>query len=481
MGMILTGCQLNEPSLIEEGMQDLAVNEVVEVELLSSPNRSDGKMQLFYMNRYETPYLDFNQFLSNFSKLWGEYTKVERDDTTITITYKYQAEQEIYENQIKIDFENSILYMTNLSSIPAKRLKESTPVEVSLKEYGLELYVDENQKLIPLSVCNFFLSQASSSFLLATENQVYRMITGNPSFVELYAQYDKNRPEPNVQLQQETINYLTFLMDTVYGLKEYQQVESYQPIIEELFNQGDYNQSLNQFVVGLNDAHTRIVMAERELYDLNKQILSESDYEENFSNALDRNLCRKQTEPIIDYRDDVIYMDYRSFSTRDEAKYKKVLDEAVGKIIVLDIRCNGGGYIATSMTDLLDYLSNEPITYYLADIQGGLYSITADARESNNKYILLTSPYSLSAANMFTNYFKELELGMVIGEKTGGGSASAQYFALPDGTVIQLSIDLLMVNSKGELIEEGIEPDIPLIFTPDMDLEETLLNIIDQQ
>lgn len=82
---------------------------------------------------------------------------------------------------------------------------------------------------------------------------------------------------------------------------------------------------------------------------------------------------------------------------------------------------------------------------------------------------------------MFTNYFKELELGMIIGEKTGGGSALVQCFALPDGTVIQLSIDLLMVNSKGELIEKGIEPDIPLTFTPDMDLKETLLSIIDQQ
>lgn len=38
-----------------------------------------------------------------------------------------------------------------------------------------------------------------------------------------------------------------------------------------------------------------------------------------------------------------------------------------------------------------------------------------------------------------------------------------------------------MVNSKGELIEEGIDPDIALRFTADMNLKETLLNIIEQQ
>lgn len=476
--VFIAGCQSNE---ITQETKPLAITEMTEVDLISSPNRVDGKIKLYAMNHYETPYLDFNQFLSNFSKMWGDYVKVDRDDTNISITYKYHAEQEIYENKISVDFENSMLYMTNLSSVYAKQIEKPTPVEIDLKEYSLELYVDEQQKLMPLSLCNFFLSQATHmGFLLATDQTLYNVSLYNPVGYEVYTQYEENHFAANEQLQQESVNYLAFLMDNVYGLKEYKEVESYQEILNQQFSAGNYNQNLSDFIVGLDDAHTRIQLSSEELQKLNRQALSQSEYEQNFTKTYERNLCYESNESIVEYRDDVIYMDYRSFTTRDEIKYKNILDESVGKTIIFDIRCNGGG-LMNSMEDLLDYLSNEPLTYYFMDIQGGRYAITVNARETMNDYILLTSSYSVSAANLFASYFKELSLGTIIGEKTGGAAASVRYFALPDGTVISLSIDILMTNSKGEIIEDGIEPDIPIQFTKELNLKDTLLKIIDEQ
>lgn len=480
MGIILTGCQQKTNEVVTS-VEELMINEVVEADFITSPGKVNGKINFYYMNNQATPYLEFNQFLSKFPKLFSENMKVERGETEITVTYKYAFEQGIYEDEFRIDFEQNTLFFSNIEkSFLGERVKEAEPIEINLNEVGIELYVDENNKLLPGYLCDFLMAYYWGQNLYYTSNQMYMISYGSPVYDEMWQQYRENLGEASNEVEQESIHYLTFLMDNFYGLKNYRQVESYQPIISELFSEREYEQNLSQFIVGLNDGHSSIIEGSQALINDYEEALDQSDYNVQVKTAYKNNLCREQKETIVDYREDVIYMDYRTFDSHDETKYKNVLENTSRKTIILDLRCNTGGQFI-NMKDLLDFLSNGLITIYTADTQGGLDETKADNRNSENDYIVLTSALTYSAGNAFANIVKENNLATIIGEKTAGGAAIVGFFGLPDGTQISLSRSRLMVNSQGELIEDGIEPDIPLTFTPEMDIKETLLKIIDQQ
>ncbi|MGL4336947.1 MAG: S41 family peptidase [Turicibacter sp.] len=493
ISVFMSGCQEQELNPLDVVSNALTIEEIVEADMIFSPEKIDGKINFYYLSGKPTPYLDFNQFISKFPKFLGDNLKLERDESSVSLTYKYQDGTVIYTDEIAIDFENETLYFTRPFLAMGIEVEKPTPVTISLQDYEIDLYVDDEIKLMPVYLYSLLLGQYSGDLMLHNKNELYVTNTFNRTFNDLVDQFRTTPGELRLTLDEvlinESFNYLNLLMDHIYGLKGYQNMDSYKELIDQYrndeTNNWNYYERLLHFLMDLNDGHTAMIAPSNLGIYLDNAVLKEieedNEYLSKVRGGYTRNMCeeRASDEVIQTYRDDVIYMDYRSFDTRDEAQYKKVLDEMENKTIILDIRCNGGGFATTSMKDLLDYLSNDPVTIYFGDINNGRYEITTNERESKNDYVLLTSPYSFSSANTFTSAFKEWNLGTIVGETTGGGTATVAPYVLPDGTIIYLSNSILMINSKGELIEEGIQPDIELIFTPDMDLKVTLLDMID--
>ncbi|CRH57018.1 carboxy-terminal protease [Chlamydia trachomatis] len=121
------------------------------------------------------------------------------------------------------------------------------------------------------------------------------------------------------------------------------------------------------------------------------------------------------------------------------------------KNVVIDISQNGGGNIG-AMYRVLGLLTNNDIVSHSHEMQSNAkttenYKIDAnkdgnyndnDAFDNFNYYIL-TSKNTFSAANSFSAIVKEMNIGKIIGQKSGGGTSSVLPLVLNDGTSILIS------------------------------------------
>ncbi|WP_369016591.1 S41 family peptidase [Metamycoplasma hominis] len=170
---------------------------------------------------------------------------------------------------------------------------------------------------------------------------------------------------------------------------------------------------------------------------------------------------------------------------------KKNLRNMKIKNIIVDLSTNGGGDMG-AMQRGLGFITDEPIlnkTYNRLNEEINIRSVEVDTDGDGNykndayseyNWYLLTGVNTFSAANTFTSIFKEMKLGKIIGQKTGGGAASILPVVLPDGTSIVISSNNLSVTMKNNTIksiEGGIEPDIYLEYK-DFYNDQKLLEII---
>ena len=88
-----------------------------------------------------------------------------------------------------------------------------------------------------------------------------------------------------------------------------------------------------------------------------------------------------------------------------------------------------------------------------------------------DEWTLLVSLNSFSAANTFTSVFKEMNLGKIYGNKSGGGMCSVLPLVLADGTAIAISSNntARFVSERNntlyfQAIEHGIEPDVEINY-----------------
>ncbi|MBQ8054933.1 MAG: hypothetical protein IJ198_14200 [Lachnospiraceae bacterium] len=154
---------------------------------------------------------------------------------------------------------------------------------------------------------------------------------------------------------------------------------------------------------------------------------------------------------------------------------KKASEDEGIRNVVFDLSTNPGGYSDAAMGVLSlmtgrDYLngyneqSRQAFKVYF-DVDRNL---DGEINEEDDKvnydfnYAVMTSGASFSCGNMFPFLVKE-EGGMVIGERSGGGSCSIQKAALSEGFEISVSGCKFKLADGGRSdFEQGVTPDIPL-------------------
>ena len=145
--------------------------------------------------------------------------------------------------------------------------------------------------------------------------------------------------------------------------------------------------------------------------------------------------------------------------------------------LIIDNRSNGGGS-STPGYHIISHLVDEPfygtfwvsrqhIPKFIAGTWGTSYYFQrrkmyqpAEPEKYTNPVVLLIGPATFSAAEDFSVVFKNLSLGKVIGQSSGGSSGEPMRFSLPGGGRFKVCTERNSFPDGREFVGIGVQPDI---------------------
>ncbi len=131
------------------------------------------------------------------------------------------------------------------------------------------------------------------------------------------------------------------------------------------------------------------------------------------------------------------------------------------KNLIIDVRNNNGGY-AINMMYLISLLTNDRVYEYFKDLEGNKKVLSSDLslKKYDGNIIVLVDKESVSGGTVFPSIIKNNNLGVVIGEKTGGQTDLIKLKKLPNGIKITSSQLKLYTDKDYNSLDYGMEPDI---------------------
>ncbi|TPN88902.1 S41 family peptidase [Aquimarina algicola] len=151
--------------------------------------------------------------------------------------------------------------------------------------------------------------------------------------------------------------------------------------------------------------------------------------------------------------------------------------------LVIDIRFNDGGFDTVALDMVSRFIDQEQISYFkkarLGDdfTENRAFSVAPKGDfQFTDDIILLTSPYTISAAELFALCIKDLPYVTVVGEHTSGAFSTILTHVLPNGAEIGLSNEIYS-DAQGDVFEvigigpESQENQIPFLSTQDFQEE----------
>jgi C-terminal processing protease CtpA/Prc len=144
------------------------------------------------------------------------------------------------------------------------------------------------------------------------------------------------------------------------------------------------------------------------------------------------------------------------------------------KGLIIDVRNNGGGSLDYSKQLASYFFKVETITGYMRHKTGkghSDFSAPVEIKTSADKniqwqrpVIILTNRMAYSATNDFVCRMKQSPMGLIVGDKTGGGGGLPLSSELPNGWLIRFSSSP-MYDSQMQSTEFGIDPDYPVALS----------------
>ncbi|CBW54056.1 Conserved hypothetical protein, predicted lipoprotein and peptidase [Mycoplasma mycoides subsp. capri LC str. 95010] len=378
---------------------------------------------------------------------------------------------------------NSYENETNLEYKYSKTL-DKNPLIIDLNKYSIYIFNNKNQLYLPLLVLN-------QIFLAESERQIY--FNNKELFVfEVFDLYDHNNnntkkmlssnkrdTELSNDLKEFSYNYLWFLLDNFYPLK--QENQDYKDYLEKykkdlMSDKLEHFKATNLLIRDLNDIHTKVLL-QSPLYDLKTRdedlLVKESTRTDRVGNFRkhERELIRESgdlNERNIRYTNDdktaIIKIDIISRYTVEGIK--RQLEEIKSKNtiqnVVFDLTLNRGGSVPATFI-LLGYLTDQSFKYhkfYPNTNNKEILDIKSKIGKFNFKYYILTSPINYSAGNTFASISKTNKIAKIIGYQSGGGASEVRLSVLPNGMIIRKSSMYTLTDNNWNSYELGTQPDI---------------------
>ncbi|RCJ02509.1 S41 family peptidase [Metamycoplasma hominis] len=417
-------------------------------------------------------------------------------------------------------------------------------IVIDLKKYNFDILYHNGNVLLPLAIFNLLFCSTNYYNLYFNGNKIYGCDFDIKSNVQEIPQIRNSKFQNSLipkDIVEAKFNFTALLIDYFYGLKEYNNINSFYSTISNEQKQRMLSQNpvistkeYIKYLYNLNDLHTWVSMPS--FYNHKDSSIAKDFYEyttnkreriyQSTRNYLKNNKLNnwviqtsKENRELFEkygvrfISNNTAVISFNSFKTfqnlNDNSTNKRFSEDTyLGfanamklikknlrnmkiKNIIVDLSTNSGGNIG-AMQRGLGFITDEPIlnkTYNRLDEEINIRSVEVDTdgdgdykndAYSEYNWYLLTGVNTFSAANTFSSIFKEMKLGKIIGQKTGGGAASILPVVLPDGTSIVISSNNLSVTMKNNTIksiEGGIEPDIYLEYK-DFYNDQKLLEII---
>ncbi|QSF13528.1 S41 family peptidase [Mycoplasma sp. Mirounga ES2805-ORL] len=412
-------------------------------------------------------------------------------------------------------------YMKLLKTIGYDEFKlENKEVVFDLDKYGFDIKNYRGRVLIPFHVFNLLFG-SQNYYNVYFDGNEYR---GVETVVNSHWKNNWTNKLPTKSERLYSYNFLRFVFDYFYGLKEQKDIEDIdaywnQNIISKITNtdKNIFMDGYSDFIYGeLNELHTSLIS--NSFYHnantfINPQLRLKSTKFKSYKNRLNelKNIWSEETNHYLTklnkwlrIKHDMLVIKMDSFETNEDVvnisdnidpssfdsyTWLKTGISAVIeshpniKKIVLDLSQNGGGSVA-AMYRTLGLITDKPIVDYdynnLTKIMNRITLLVNSSEKdipfTKYKWFVLTGENTFSAANSFTAIFKQMKLGKVIGQKTGGGMCSLLYVTLPDGVSLGMSspnCSNIYDEANGIYIpiENGIKPDIKIKYEDFYDLD----------
>lgn len=142
---------------------------------------------------------------------------------------------------------------------------------------------------------------------------------------------------------------------------------------------------------------------------------------------------------------DLGYIKIKSFG---ETTYAELLTSLVElerngfKGLIIDLRGNGGGYLAAAINMINEFLPKDRLIVYTQGRRVKKEEYFSDGRGSYEDLplIILTDEFSASAAEIFSGAIQDNDRGVIIGRRTFGKGLVQQPMDFADGSMLRLTI-----------------------------------------
>ncbi len=190
------------------------------------------------------------------------------------------------------------------------------------------------------------------------------------------------------------------------------------------------------------------------------------------------------------------YISLNMYGETTAQEFRKALEEiqqSWATWLIIDVRDNGGWYLQSAVEILSHFIPSGEIlvetrhkdSYFNQDY----YSINTGNIFDENIVVLINGN-SASASEITAGTLREYDKAILVGEKTYGKWSVQQPFEMDDGSTLKLTIAKWFTPKWVNIDEEGIEPDIEIVFEEedyeqeyDRQLEEAknILKIFDEK
>lgn len=380
---------------------------------------------------------------------------------------------------------------------PAGTFDYGEDVVFDLNKYDLQIVEKDNKVYVPFSIINqiFFVNKYYSGvgfngtafYLLDLTTGAFSLSGSSYTYgLEYYNGAFRGKKRSEVFIK-DNFKALMFQFDHFYGFLDERFVpfekylnENYPDVINNLMDPSHsvYTQGVNyilEFIIG--DGHTNTGRASTvfgtgsvssSVPQSQRSIELNNAYYECY-NALHNSGVDPSS--IVRFKNDTAIVSFDGFyhqpveftkSNIDNYKkydgfalfyyaFNEISKKNNIKNVIFDLTYNGGGD-TNALIPMLGFLTREVKTtmynplskavgnssYKVDTNLDGVYDEN-DSFEGKYNYFVLTSHFSFSCANLFTQVCKNSGLAKIIGQQSGGGACVVQYTCTPDGKPFRIS------------------------------------------
>ncbi|MHC9541103.1 MAG: S41 family peptidase [Vulcanimicrobiota bacterium] len=168
--------------------------------------------------------------------------------------------------------------------------------------------------------------------------------------------------------------------------------------------------------------------------------------------------------------EDVGYIRLKSFAVASGLEIDaalKSLQEKGAKVLLLDIRNNGGGIVGASIDVASRFLENGKVLTLIAGRGGKKEEIKVkDSKKAPLPLVLLVNGYSCSASEILSGAFKDSKEITLVGSTTFGKGVGQKVHDLPDGAALKLTTFQFLTPLGSKIHKRGVEPHIVVTMDP---------------